>query len=47
MHGNPNVVELKDVITSEKAICLVMEYCSDGDLFSLIVNRNKVENFEF
>ena len=43
LHGHPNIVELQDVLLHEdRSICLVMEYCNDGDLFSLIVNRNKV-----
>jgi serine/threonine protein kinase len=39
MQGHPNIVELHEVIINEKSINLVMEYCSDGDLYSLIVNR--------
>ena len=46
LFGHPNIVELLDVIVCDDGnICLVMEYCSDGDLFSLIVNQNKVGIF--
>jgi serine/threonine protein kinase len=43
LQGHPNIVELIDVINhKDGSICLVMEYCCDGDLFGLIVNRKKV-----
>lgn len=29
-------VELKEVVESDSRICLVMEYCSEGELFDLI-----------
>jgi len=46
LQGHPNIVDLQDVIMHEDgSICLVMEYCKDGDLFSMIVNRNKVSYF--
>jgi serine/threonine protein kinase len=47
LQGHPNIVDLQDVIMHEDgSICLVMEYCNDGDLFSMIVDRNKVSYFE-
>jgi serine/threonine protein kinase len=46
LQGHPNIVELQDVIIHENgSICLIMEYCNDGDLFSMIVNRKKVSYF--
>jgi serine/threonine protein kinase len=46
LQGHPNIVDLQDVIMHENgSICLIMEYCNDGDLFSMIVNRKKVSYF--
>jgi serine/threonine protein kinase len=36
LSSHENIVELKDVIESDKRICLIMEYCAEGELFDLI-----------
>ncbi|OHS94125.1 CAMK family protein kinase [Tritrichomonas foetus] len=36
--GHPNIVKIYDVINFEDLVLIVMEYCSNGDLFELIVN---------
>ena len=33
---HPNIVELKEVIETSDRICIVMEYCIDGDLLNLV-----------
>jgi len=38
--GSENIVQLYGVIVEEKKKCLVMEYCSNGDLFDFIQKHN-------
>ena len=42
LEKHPNVVQLIDVIENDTRICLVLEYCSGGELFDLITKYEKV-----
>ncbi|KAI0437165.1 kinase domain-containing protein [Xylaria telfairii] len=44
---HPNVIHTLDLLTDQKGdYCEVMEYCSGGDLYSLILTANKLETLE-
>ncbi|CAG8529347.1 2954_t:CDS:2 [Acaulospora colombiana] len=39
LSGHPNVIGLEKVIETDDAIYLVLEYCREGDLFSMITEK--------
>jgi serine/threonine protein kinase len=39
---HPNIVGLKEVFENDQRVCLVLEYCSQGELFDLIVRHGRV-----
>lgn len=42
LSSHPNIVQLKEVFENDLRICLVLEYCSQGELFDLIVRYGRV-----
>lgn len=42
---HPNVVELREIIFEEELIFLIMEYCSGGELYHLITERGKLDEW--
>ena len=43
MLKHPNLVSLEDVVFDENLIYLIMEYCSNGELFKYIVDQGKMD----
>lgn len=43
---HPFISQLYEVHETEKQICLVMEYCPQGELFDRIVSKNRLEEPE-
>ena len=41
---HPNIVKLEEVIYEQDYICLIMEYCSNGDLFQRIIDFGPYED---
>ena len=39
MHGQPNILQLAGVFESQSCYEIVTEYCSGGDLFSILIDR--------
>ena len=42
--NHPNIVKLIDLYKSEKHFYIVTEYCKDGDLKYILMNKNLTEN---
>ena len=42
---HPNIVKLMDVIESRESICMILEYCSQGEYFDLISKEERVHPF--
>lgn len=42
LRGVPYVVELRGLYEDEDAVHLVMEYCSDGDLFDFLAKKRRM-----
>lgn len=40
-----NIVELKEVIECDARICLIMEYCADGEIFNLLTRQDGVSYY--
>jgi serine/threonine protein kinase len=43
---HPSIIELHDIIETEKYIYLIMEYASGGELFDYIVSKNQLSEKE-
>lgn len=43
---HPNIISLYEIIETDQEICLVMEYCSGGELFDYIVVNSRLKEFE-
>ena len=39
---HPNVIQLYEIIETENQLYLIMEFAEGGELFDLIVDRNKL-----
>jgi len=40
---HPHIIQLYEIIETQKALFLVMEYADRGELFDLIVKHNYIE----
>jgi 5'-AMP-activated protein kinase catalytic alpha subunit len=41
MMRHPNIIQLYEIIESQKYLFLVMEYCPNGELFDYIVKKER------
>ena len=39
---HPNVIQLYEIIETEKELYMIMEYCNGGELFDYIVKRKRL-----
>jgi 5'-AMP-activated protein kinase catalytic alpha subunit len=43
---HPTIIQLYEIIETQKQLYLIMEYASGGELFDYIVAKNRVEEYE-
>jgi 5'-AMP-activated protein kinase, catalytic alpha subunit len=43
---HPNIIQLYEIIETQKQLYLIMEYANGGELFDYIVNNSKIEEKE-
>lgn len=43
---HPHIIQLYEIIETEKCINLVMEYVENGELYKRIINQNKLNEEE-
>jgi serine/threonine protein kinase len=43
---HPNITRLQEVVFQDDFICVIMEFCSNGDLFEFILNRQRLAEGE-
>lgn len=46
MIRHPNIVQLYEIIETQKQLYLIMEYASGGELFDFIVAKGRVKEVE-